>query len=146
MAYATTADVQSLVRSKSGAGVTIGPTTEPSATEVEGWLDQVSAEIDGILRSQGYEAAPATGANDLLLLKRYVAEKAAAMTWHAYYGAVAGDVVPARVKRWEEDYREFVARLRRGEQHLVDQSPEGEADPVFGSVDHPSRDDYFTFR
>ncbi|MFA7386080.1 MAG: hypothetical protein WCZ87_00310 [Thiohalobacteraceae bacterium] len=146
MAYATVADVQALLRSASGAGVTIGPDSVPTQDDVENWLDQVSAEIDGVLHAQGYETVPATGARDVQVLKRYTAEKSAAITWHAHYGAVPSDHIPARVKRWEEDYRDFLARLRRGEQHLNDQSPEGESDPIFGVAPPVARDDYFTAR
>jgi hypothetical protein len=138
-AYATTADVQALIPE-----LTIGPTSKPSTTEVEGFISQIEAAINGVLSAQGYSSIPATGANDVQLLKGYVATKVAALTWLAAF--VSGYEAPDKVKLWNEDFRDFMNRLRQGQQHLVDQVPQGDTEAVFGIVRHPTRDDYFTER
>lgn len=125
MAYATADDVQARLDLDSGTGIALSANSVPPLAQVEDFVAQVSAEINGVLRAQGYGSVPATGANDLLLLRRYVSEKAAAMTYHAGYGGF-GDV-PARVARWEEDYADFLLRLRKGQQQLIDQAPSSTA-------------------
>lgn len=141
--YADVADVQSLIRRTSGPGVTLSATSTPTLLEVEGYLDQIAAEINAVLVAQGY-SVPASGDNDVLLLRRYVSEKSAARTWHAGWGGF--DDPPARVKAWEKDYADFLNRLRQGQQRLVDQDPASEEQPLFAVVRHPTRDDYFTAR
>lgn len=137
-AYATVADVQALIPE-----LTIGAASKPSTTEVEGFITQIEAAINGVLSAQGYSAIPATGANDVQLLKGYVSTKVAALTWLAGF---LQDTPPGKVTIWTEDFREFMNRLRQGQQHLVDQLPQGDTEAVFGIVRHPTRDDYFTER
>lgn len=134
--YASVVDVQALIPE-----LDISDFSKPSAVEVEALIAQACGEVDGVLRAQGYATVPATGANDLALLRGYVARYAAA---HAYLAAFLKDEPPYKVKAWIEAWRDFIARLRRGEQQLVDQDSQGENDAVFGFVPPVVRDDYFT--
>jgi hypothetical protein len=141
--YATTDDVQALIRTTSGPGVTLSESSTPTLADAQAFVDQIASEINAVLLGQGY-SVPATGDNDVLLLRRYVSEKAAARVWHAGWGGF--DDPPARVKAWEKDYADFINRLRQGQHRLVDQDPAGEEIPLFAVVRHPTRDDYFTAR
>lgn len=136
--YATVADIQALIPE-----LTIGATSQPSSSEVEAFITQIEAAINGVLSAQGYSAVPATGANDVLLLRGYVSTKVAALAWLV---AFLADEAPAKVVMWNKDFSEFMNRLRQGQQHLVDQLPQGDSEPVFGVVRHPTRDDFFTER
>jgi hypothetical protein len=119
--YATVADVQALLNTASGTGITIGTASVPTTSQVEGFLDQTAAEVDSILRARGYGTVPADGANDILMIRRFVAEKAAAETWLAGYGGF--DEPTARVKEWLKDYDDFLKRLIASDQRLIDQAP-----------------------
>ncbi|HML23545.1 MAG TPA: hypothetical protein PKD09_17950 [Aggregatilinea sp.] len=141
MSYATVADVQARLDPASGIGFTISATSRPSTDQVQSFIDQVAGELDSALRKQDY-TTPATGTSDVLMLGRYNAEKAAAMAWHAHGGNF--DDSPAKVKRWEKDYEDFLNRLRQGQQGLIDQDPGGDDQPFFGVVGPVSRDDYFS--
>lgn len=134
--YASVADVQALLPE-----FEISATSKPTASEVESIIAQASGEVDGVLRAQGYASVPATGANDLALLRGHVARYTAA---HTYLAAFLKDEPPYKVKAWIEGWRDFIARLRRGEQQLIDQASEGESDAVFGFVPPVARDDYFS--
>lgn len=129
-AYATVANVQTLLDSDSGSGITIGVASTPTTTEVEGFLDQIAAEVNSVLVSNGY-TVPVTGTNDLFLVKRYVSQKAAAMTYHAGYGGF-GDV-PARVLRWEAEYDAFIERLITKRQRLVDVAPRSRIGVIYAA-------------
>lgn len=118
--YAAVTDVQTLLNLNSGSGVTIGSASVPTTTQVEGFLDQVAAEINSVLVGIGY-TVPVTGANDIFMLKRFVSQKAAAMTYHAGYGGFTEP--PARVTQWEEEYDNFLIRLMDRSQRLVDSAP-----------------------
>lgn len=118
--YAAVADVQTLLNTASGTGLTIGESSVPTTTQVEGFLDQVAAEINSVLAGIGY-TVPVTGTNDIYMLKRFVSQKAAAMTFHAGFGGLGE--TPARVKRWEAEYDTFLKRLIDREQRLVDSAP-----------------------
>lgn len=120
-----------------------GEATRPTQAQVEGFITQIEGEINGVLSAEGYATVPASGAGDVQLLKMYTADKVAAKVWGVVFG---GAEMPAQIKQWHEDYRDFIARLRRGEQHLPDQQPQSEDEPVFGIVRHPERDDTFTYR
>lgn len=120
-----------------------GESTRPTEAQVLAFINQIEGEINGVLSAEGYATVPATGADDVNLLKMYVADKVAAKVWGVVF---AGTEMPAQVKAWHEDYREFLARLRRGEQHLPNQQPQSEDEPVFGIVHHPERDDTFSYR
>lgn len=119
--YATVAHVQAHLNSLGGPGITIGAATKPNTGEVEGFLDQVAAEIDSVLKGRNYGTVPATGTNDVLLIRRYLSIKVASMVWYAGFMA---DEPPAKVRSWDKEYEAFIARLISGAQRLVDQSQE----------------------
>ncbi len=128
--YATVADVQALITSASGSGLTIGATSTPTTTQVEGFLDQTAAEIDSFLRAKGYGTIPASGTNDKLLLKKYTALGAAVLTWRTAFG---GYDDTSRVKAWAEEYAAFLDRLAKNDQRLIDQAPLGKVGVVLVS-------------
>ncbi len=121
MAYCLVADVQALLPAKSGLGITISDTSTPTTAQVTSFIDQISADVDSVLKAAGYGTIPATGTNDLLLLKLHVSQKAAAETYFAGYGAF--DDVPSRVQQWEKSYSDFLTRLQKKTLRLIDQSP-----------------------
>lgn len=99
--YATYTDVYTkLPRLSSVASLT--------TTEIEDFIEEVEAEINSGLRYCGY-TVPISNANDITMLRRFVAEKAAAMSYHA---AFIDEASPDIVKRYEEDYTAFMLRLR----------------------------------
>lgn len=122
---------------------TLTTSSEPTLAEITSVIDQVEAEIDGILAAEGYATVPATGPRSIHLLRGYVEREVA---YQAYTQIYTPNELPAAVKTWHADYQAFLARLRRGEQHLPDQQPQSEDEPVFGIVRHPERDDTFTYR
>jgi hypothetical protein len=117
--------------------------SEPTLDEVATTIDQVEAEINGVLSAEGYTNVPATGTADINLLRLYTETEAAYKTYTQVYGV---NELPPAIKAWHEDYRAFLARLRRGEQYLPNQQPQSEDEPFFLTVRHPERDDYFTYR
>lgn len=140
MAYAELVDVQALVPE-----FQVTDTSRPNTAEVTSMITMVEAEINGVLSAQGYETIPATGSNDVPLLRGYVSRKVGAWVLEVAY-ARSSNEQSGKVSTWNNDYREFLARLRRSEQHLIDQSPQGDNEPVFGVLRHPTRDDHFTYR
>lgn len=142
MTYAEIADITARLQNWPTLSA-FGPATKPTEAQVTAFINQIEGEINGVLSAEGYAAVPATGAEDVNLLKMYVADKVAAKVWGVVFG---GRDMPAEVKLWHDDYRDFIARLRRGEQHLPNQQPQSEDEPVFGIVPHPERDDTFTYR
>ena len=123
--------------------ITFDTDSEPTLDEVTSTIDQVEAEINGVLSAEGYTNVPATGTADVNLLRLYTETETAYKTYTQVYGV---NELPPAIKGWHEDYREFLARLRRGEQYLPDQQPQSEDEPYFGIVRHPERDDTFTYR
>jgi len=118
--YCAVDDVQALLNSASGTGLTIGAGSVPTTTQVEGFIDQVAAEVDSVLTGAGY-TVPVTGTNDIAMLKRYVAQKAAAKTYDAGYGGFSD--APHRILEWEEEYKTFLSRLIDRSMRLVDTAP-----------------------
>lgn len=118
-------------------------TSEPTLAEVTSTIDQIEAEVNGVLSAEGYVTVPATGTASVNLLRGYVEKEAAYQSYTQAYGV---NELPSAVKAWHEDYRAFLARLRRGEQYLPDQQPQSEDEPYFMSLRHPIRDDHFTAR
>lgn len=138
MSYATVDDVQTRL-----PGFSINASSKPSTAEVAGTIAEVEGEINGVLIAQGYPTVPATGENDVAMLRGYVSRKAAAEAW---MDAHEESELDGRIKRWLDGWDKFIARMRRGEQHLVDQLPQGDTEAVFGIVRTPTRDDTFTER
>ncbi len=136
--YADVSDVQALIPE-----FVVGTTSKPSTSEVNAMISQAEGEINGVLSAQGYDSIPATGDNDAALLQGYVARKVAADVWIAAYQR---DEPAYKVKAWRDEWAAFINRLRKGEQHLIDQLPQGEDTPYFAVVRHPTRDNFFTER
>jgi hypothetical protein len=108
MAYCTTAEVQSLT------GLTFSGTSRPTTTEVDEFVSDVAAELDGVLQAAGY-TLPITDSDALNLLGRYNKFGSAVQAWHAGY--LSNDE-PPRVAYWRTAYENFLNRLRKGEQEL----------------------------
>ena len=118
--YATATDLQIYLNNLGGMAITLGQSSAPTLTQTEGFLDQVAAEVNAVLVATGYGTVPASGTNDVLFLRRYVAQKAAAMVYHA---GLQFDVTPEKVKRWEQEYDQLLERLITKQQQLIDQRP-----------------------
>lgn len=118
MAYATYQNIETRLDTD---GVTFSPASHKvTQTECEAIIDEIGAEINAILKAQGYATVPVTGANDLLMLRRYVANKTAAEVWMIIFSSTT---LPDYVKAWLDDYVAFLNRLRQGQQFLIDQDP-----------------------
>lgn len=115
MAYTGVSDVQSLIPE-----YVIKADGKPSTTEVTAIIAQTEAAINGVLLSQQYPTVPATGDNDVAMLRGYIAAKVAA---HVLTVAYPANTVPDKVKIWNEDFTAFMSRLRLGQQRLMDQAP-----------------------
>lgn len=114
MAYCVETDVEGLT------GLDIGTGTQPSTSELAQIMTNISAEIDGVLRAAGYDAPITSGTNDLALLKHYATLGSGYTAWHA---TIRSTEKFYNVESWETDYRNFLSRLRRGEQMLIDNLP-----------------------
>jgi len=124
--YAVTADIELLLHGFPGFTLPLGTGTTPTIDQVNGLIDQLEAEINGLLTINGYDTVPATGASDINMLKRPVAEKVAATIWHTAYLTRSDDEsTPAHVTWWERNWGSFIKRLRAGDARLIDQTPSG---------------------
>lgn len=137
-AYATGAAVFGLL-----LDLGVGPVTRMTDADVEVIIAGLEAEVDGILKAQGYAAVPAVGAADTALLGQHVRMKAAARVYVTLHQPQRS---PDWVRTADIDWSEFLNRLRQGQQRLVDQDPAGADLPFFAVVRHPTRDDTFTAR
>lgn len=118
--YADVDDVQALINMLgSPTTLTIGAGTVPTTTQVEGWLDQVAADIDGVLSDLGYDEVESGDTKDVLRIKRYVAQKVAAIVFHAGF---MFDELPDKVGAWSEEYDTFIQRLISKETGLISQT------------------------
>ena len=118
--YATGADAQAFLNSLGGATITLGAATIPTLAQVEGWLDSLAAQVDALLRANGYGTVPATGTNDKLFIGRFVAQKGAGV---AYGAAFPYDDEPDRVKRWHDEWDDLLNGLKDKSYRLIDQAP-----------------------
>jgi hypothetical protein len=73
--YGAAADVAALTRRFTNAG-SYDTTTTPTLTQVEGWIDQISAILNVLLAEQGF-AIPITDADIVLMLKNFVTTQVA---------------------------------------------------------------------
>lgn len=115
MSYTAVSDVQARLPE-----FPLTSTSQPSSPEVENFILQIEATVNGVLLFQDYPTVPVTGESDVAMLRGFVAAKVAAMTWLAAFGA---DDAPDKVKQWSDDFASFLNRLRQGQQRLVDQAP-----------------------
>ncbi len=117
--YADGDDVQAFLNQLGGTTLTLGAGSTPTLAQVEGWLDNLAAEVDSVLKSVGYGTLPATGTNDILLIQRFVAQKGACMAYHAGYQF---DDLPDKVKSWCEEWDTFIQRIIDKQIGLSDQA------------------------
>jgi hypothetical protein len=101
MAYAGVEDVQGRIPRQL---CEIGPESQPSLPEVEGWLEQLSGWIDSGLRWK--YVTPVTAEPDLEVLRPIAADLAAARVW----GVLAGH---------SEEYGRVGERLERFAKELL---------------------------
>lgn len=135
MAYCTVADVEGMM------GMKFTISGRPSTSQVEDAIDGTAADLDGAAQASGY-TVPVTGATAVALMKRYNRYGAACESWHI--GHISQDA-PARVDYWCSTYRDFLKALREGKTELPGEEPESDMDPVFGIVQQPPRDRYWTY-
>lgn len=134
MAYSTVADVEKLM------GITFTISGRPSTDDVDEAIISVAADLDGAAQAAGY-TVPVTGASAIALMKRYNTFGAACQAWHTGY--VSQTIAP-RADFWCTSYRDFLKALRDGKTQLPGEEPESDLDPVFGIVQQPPRDRYWT--
>lgn len=133
MSYCTEADLEDLMDRKFDA------TTEPTSARVVVMIADVASEIDGVLRAAGY-SPPITAADALGLMRKMNSFGAAPAVFHSSYFV---ETEPPKVAYWREVYKDFIARVRRGEQQIPGLDPEADIDPVFAITPSPQRDDYW---
>jgi hypothetical protein len=136
MAYCTVEDVQSNMQTKFSHNSGF-----PRYDDVQGYVDGVAAEMDGILQAAGY-AVPVTAAAAVDMLKRQNILGASCQAYHAGYRT--DDILPPNAEYWCQAYNDFITRLEEGVLQLPGLTPEGPGDPVFMIVQTPPRDRYFT--
>jgi hypothetical protein len=134
MSYCALSDVQGLMQA------TFSATSRPTADEVDSIITNIAAEIDGVAQAAGYEV-PVTTAQAIAMLKTYNAYGAAVAAWHAGF---ISDALPPRVEYWNTSYRDFLSRLRKGEQQLPGASITGEEDIAFEIAPQYQRDSYWS--
>lgn len=75
--YSTLVKVGALVPKWAGATINFAATTRPSATQVEVWIDEVSAMLNIVLAAEGF-TTPVVQADVVLMLDNFVAQEVAA--------------------------------------------------------------------
>jgi len=105
------ADVEHVQPYVTPYALTIGSTSKPTTTQVEGFLDQAAGEIDGILKARGYGTVPATATADVLFLRMYTSFKATVMTYAAGFGS---DNFPDGIQYMADAYAQFLKDLKDG--------------------------------
>jgi len=136
MAYCTVENVEAVMQTKFSHN-----SGYPTYDDVEGFIDTVASNLDGVLQAAGY-TVPVTVTAAVALLRQYNEFGAACKAFHSTY--FPEDILPPRAEYWCQEYRDFLTRIRKGEQQLPGVSPEGDIDPVFMIVQTPPRDRYFT--
>lgn len=114
--YCEVSDVQAKVPVY--AGFTIDSTTKPTDTAVGLWIVEAEAEVNAVLKARGY-SAPATGTNDVIMIRGKVASKVALLTLINAFGFES--LSPATVEILG-GWREFIKSLRNGELSLADET------------------------
>jgi len=99
----------------------LGQAPRFDASDVEEFVAGTEAEINGILKAQGYATVPATGVDDISLIGLQVRRKVAVLTYMTLYQPVGR--APDWTRMWDVDYDNFKKALQKGEQRLVNQDP-----------------------
>lgn len=132
--YCTIEDVEEQM------GVTFTPTTRPTLADIENYIVNTSSRLNGVAQASGY-AVPVTGTLALELMKDACINGVACRAWH---GGYVSDTAPPRVDYWCQEYKDFLAALRKNEIELPGLTPESDLDPVFAIVQQPPRDQLWT--
>ncbi|MCC6801216.1 MAG: hypothetical protein IT325_13960 [Anaerolineae bacterium] len=114
--YTSGADVLDLL-----LALKIGPPARFTSADVEKLVAGVEAEVDGLLKGQGYATVPATGASAVELIGLQVRRKVAALTYLTLYQPTGR--APDWTRMWDADYDAFKQAVQDGKQRLVDQDP-----------------------
>lgn len=117
--YGTAAGVGALVPKWAGTGA-FAATTRPTLAQVEGWIDQVSAIVNGILSEEGF-AVPVAQADAVLVLKLFVQEEVAdivsGINGSGRFGPTAGGKNTANRSRYQtivDDVQAYVKSVAVG--------------------------------
>lgn len=109
MAYATTDDVQACFAGFESTVDTISSSSTPTDAQVEAWLDQYSAVVDGYLARHGV-TVPLTS---YAAVTPFVAQRVAVDVWTA--GGNRSAEEPAFITRWMAAWRSFLADVKAGD-------------------------------
>jgi hypothetical protein len=132
--YCTVEDVQEQMRH------TFSISGHPTPDEVDGMIVNISSRLNGVAQAAGY-TVPVTGTLALELMKEACVNGVSCRAWHT--GFLSQDA-PSRVEYWCQEYKDFLAALRKGEVELPGLTPESDLDPVFAIVQQPPRDQLWT--
>jgi hypothetical protein len=139
--YAALTDVQARL-----AGRTIDASSLPSSTQVEGWLDEAEAELNGTLISAGLPA-PYDSAHAKTILGRWVTDYAEGRTRRAYASA-GGDSTAQDgkdlIETWDRRLHDIVTPPgpSRYEAVLSAASASSSASSLRAANTDPDADDY----
>jgi hypothetical protein len=114
--YITGADVYSLL-----VNYQIGDSPRISEEDVDTMIEGYEAEINGILRAQGYTTVPATNSADRAMIREKLRRKVASQVYQALNQPTRA---PDFCRTWDIDYAEWLTMLRKGQLRLSVQEPE----------------------
>lgn len=115
MAYCAIEDVKSRCQK-----LPMSTTSKPTQAEVEAFMEECAAEIDGVLSTLGYEF-PISGTKSLLILKKLNADGAAFYAMDAAFSGVSPNA-STQGKNYKSEWETGINMLRRGEVILPDAS------------------------
>lgn len=101
----------------------VGPPTRLTTDKVDAIVEGFETEVNGILLGQDYTVVPATGENDVAMIREKVRMKAAARVYDLLYDKERS---PDWVRNAHIDWSDWLNMLRQGQLRLVDQSPAGD--------------------
>jgi len=118
MAYCVLDDVKALNPNR-----VYSADTKPTATQVAGFIDHISAQLDVILRGRGL-AVPVTQPTDLLAYLKFVCALGAASLAEEAMFPTAGDAAKsAHTTRLQERYQAELEQLRKANLSTLRISP-----------------------
>lgn len=105
MAYAVAADVQARL-----SGRDISTTSKPSTAQVDAWIAETDAELNGELRAAKF-TVPVTGADPLAIVKSKVVSRVGARVLGAYAAGTNFDEDDL-ASTLNAEWNEFIAAIR----------------------------------